>query len=119
MLCARQPAPSSSHGARSFGLWGLAALVVLIAAAVVVLILVDSSGNTPVVGNHENNTPPKSTGAPVAIEEATDYDPEGDGHEEPGTVEFAVDGNPTGTSWTTACEASQGGGGNGCVTPEN
>jgi serine/threonine protein kinase len=81
--------------------WGLAALVLLIAAVVVVLILVDSSGNAPVVGNHENSTPPKSTGSPVAIEEATDYDPEGDGHEVPETVELAVDGNPTGTSWTT------------------
>src|ERR1700744_3289768 len=81
--------------------WGLVALAIVIAAAAVVLVLVDSSGNTPVVGNHENGTPQKSTGTPVALEEATDYDPEGDGHEEPGTVEFAIDGNPTGTSWTT------------------
>jgi eukaryotic-like serine/threonine-protein kinase len=81
--------------------WGVVVLAIVIAAAVVVLILVDSSGNAPVVGNHESGTPPKATGTPVALEEATDYDPEGDGHEEPGTVEFAVDGNPTGTSWTT------------------
>jgi eukaryotic-like serine/threonine-protein kinase len=81
--------------------WGLVALVALIAAAVVVIILVDSSGNTPVVGNHESGTPQKSNGSPVALEGATDYDPEGDEHEEPGTVELAVDGNPSGTSWTT------------------
>ena len=81
--------------------WGLAALVVLIAAAVVVIILVDSSGNTPVVGKNESGTPPKSTGAPVALEEATDYDPEGDGEEDPETVELAIDGNPTGTAWST------------------
>jgi eukaryotic-like serine/threonine-protein kinase len=81
--------------------WGLAGLVALIAAVVVVLILIDSSGNAPVVGNHENGASPKSNGSPVALEEATDYDPEGDGHEEPGTVELAIDGNPTGTAWTT------------------
>lgn len=81
--------------------WGLVVLTIVIAVAVVVLIGIDSSGNTPVVGNHENGTPQKSTGTVVAIEEATDYDPEGDGHEVPETVELAVDGNPTGTSWTT------------------
>jgi hypothetical protein len=37
----------------------------------------------------------------VALEEATDYDPEGDGAEDPETVELAIDGNPTGTSWST------------------
>jgi serine/threonine protein kinase len=95
------PPAKRKLSARARWSWGLAALVLLIAAAVVVLILVDSSGNTPVVGNHETSTPQKSTGSPVALDGATDYDPEGDGHEEPGTVELAVDGNPTGTAWTT------------------
>jgi serine/threonine-protein kinase len=81
--------------------WGLIALALLIAAAVVVIIVIDSGGNTPIVGNHENGTPQKSSGSPVAIEGATDYDPEGDGHEDPETVELAVDGNPTGTAWST------------------
>jgi serine/threonine-protein kinase len=81
--------------------WWLAGLVLLIAAAVVVILLVDSSGNAPIVGNHENNTPQKSTGSPIALEGATAYDPEGDEHEEDEVEEFAVDGNPTGTSWTT------------------
>ena len=94
------PPAKRKLSARARWSWGLVALGVLIAAAVVVLILVDSSGNAPVVGNHEGNAPPKSSGVPVAIEEATDYDPEGDGHEEPGTVELAVDGNPTGTAST-------------------
>jgi serine/threonine-protein kinase len=43
----------------------------------------------------------KGKGTQVAIAEATDYDPEGDGHEDPETVSFAVDGNPTGTAWST------------------
>ena len=32
---------------------------------------------------------------------ATDYDPQGDGEEDPETVELAIDGNPTGTAWST------------------
>ena len=43
----------------------------------------------------------KPTGTPVPLESATAYDPEGDGHEEDGTEELAIDGNPTGTAWTT------------------
>jgi eukaryotic-like serine/threonine-protein kinase len=80
--------------------WAAVAVAILIAAAVVAVILLDSSGNTPVVGNHETGGT-NSSGTAVALESATAYDPEGDGHEEDGTEELAVDGNPTGTSWTT------------------
>lgn len=84
--------------------WTVIALGVLIAAVVVAIILLDSSGNTPVVGNnqqgnHEGAKP--STGEAVSLESADAYDPEGDEHEEDGSVELAIDGNPTGTSWTT------------------
>ena len=95
------PPAKRKLGARARWSWGLVALALLIAAVVVVIILVDSSGNTPVVGNHENGTPQKSTGEPVAIEEATDYDPEGDESEDPETVSLAVDGNPTTTAWSS------------------
>ena len=40
-------------------------------------------------------------GTPVAISSATDYDPQGDGEEDSATVGLAVDGNPTGTAWST------------------
>ena len=43
----------------------------------------------------------KDKGATVAIASATDYDPEGDDEEDPDEVSLAVDGNPTGTAWTT------------------
>ncbi len=95
------PPASRKLSARARWSWGLVALVALIAVAVVVIILVDSSGNTPVVGNHENGTPQKSSGTPVALDGATAYDPDGDEHEEDEIEEYAVDGNPTGTSWTT------------------
>ena len=42
----------------------------------------------------------KDKGKPVAIESATDYDPEGDGEEGRDTVELAVDGNLS-TAWSS------------------
>jgi serine/threonine-protein kinase len=79
--------------------WAAVAAVALIAAGVLVVTQLIGSGNTPIVGKNENGQ--KSTGTPVALEGATAYDPEGDGHEEDGTEELAVDGNPSETSWTT------------------
>ena len=82
--------------------WGLVVLAIVIAAAVVVadpgrLERQRAGRRQPRKRRRRRRRP----GTTVALEGATDYDPEGDGHEEPGTVEFAVDGNPTGTSWTT------------------
>jgi serine/threonine protein kinase len=77
-----------------------------IAAAIVLVIVVVSGGHSPISGkdngggnNGGNST--KSSEHPVAIEGATDYDPEGDGEEDPETVGLAVDGNPTGTAWSS------------------
>jgi eukaryotic-like serine/threonine-protein kinase len=80
--------------------WAAIAAVVLIAAGVLAATQLISNGDTPLLGKNENGGQ-KSLGAPVALESATAYDPEGDGHEEDGTEEFAIDGDPTGTSWTT------------------
>ena len=83
--------------------WAVVALAVLIAAAVVAIILLDSSGNTPLLGNNEHHNGSKGTptGKTVALDSADAYDPEGDEHEEDQTQGLAIDGNPTGTSWTT------------------
>lgn len=86
--------------------WVAIAVVALIAAAAIVVILVVSSGNSPISGksgggNGNGGNGSKSSGRQVAIEKATDYDPEGDGEEDPETVELAVDGNPTGTAWSS------------------
>ncbi|HEX4752345.1 MAG TPA: protein kinase [Solirubrobacterales bacterium] len=80
---------------------GLVVLALLIAAAVVAIILIDSSGHTPVVGNHETGGAKKPTGTAITLESAAAYDPEGDGEEENGIEEFAIDGDPTSTSWST------------------
>ncbi|MBS1893372.1 MAG: serine/threonine protein kinase [Actinobacteria bacterium] len=86
--------------------WVAIAVVALIAAAAIVVILVISSGNSPISGKsggggNGGNGGGKTTEHEVAIESATDYDPEGDGEEDPETVGLAVDGNPTGTAWSS------------------
>jgi eukaryotic-like serine/threonine-protein kinase len=43
----------------------------------------------------------KDKGTPIAVSSATDYDPQGDGEEDSAEVGFAIDGNPTGTAWST------------------
>jgi tRNA A-37 threonylcarbamoyl transferase component Bud32 len=72
-------------------------LVLLAAAAVLAAVLLISSGNGPGGGGGAL----KGKGKPVAIAEASDYDPQGDGEEDPETIGFAVDGNPTGTAWSS------------------
>jgi serine/threonine-protein kinase len=72
------------------------ALLLLAAAGVVAAVFLISSGNTPGGGGAL-----KDKGKPLAIAEASDYDPQGDGEEDPETVSLAVDGNPTGTAWSS------------------
>jgi eukaryotic-like serine/threonine-protein kinase len=72
-------------------------LLLLAAAGVLAAVLLSSSGNGPGGGGGAL----KGKGKPVALSGASDYDPEGDGEENPEEVGFAVDGNPTGTAWST------------------
>ena len=97
------PAANRKLSSRARISWVVVVLAMVIVAAVVAIILLDSSGNAPIVGNNEHNGGGKttSTGQAVALESAHAYDPEGDEHEEDQTQELAIDGNPTGTSWTT------------------
>jgi eukaryotic-like serine/threonine-protein kinase len=80
--------------------WAAIALIVVVGAGALAATQLISSGDTPLVGKNENGHQGPA-GAPLALESATAYDPEGDGHEEDQTEEFAIDGNPTETSWTT------------------
>jgi eukaryotic-like serine/threonine-protein kinase len=76
--------------------WAAIALLVLIAAGALLAVQLISSGNSPGGGGGAL----KGKGTPVAISSATDYDPEGDGQENPQTVQYAVDGNLE-TAWST------------------
>jgi serine/threonine-protein kinase len=76
--------------------WSWAAILLLALLAAGVLFAVFFIGNGGGGGGAL-----KDKGSTVAIASATDYDPQGDGEEDPSTVTLAVDGNPTGTAWST------------------
>jgi eukaryotic-like serine/threonine-protein kinase len=76
--------------------WLLIALLVLLAAAVLGALQLIGNGNGPGGGGAL-----KGKGSTVAVSGATDYDPEGDGQEDPETVSLAVDGNPSTTAWSS------------------
>jgi eukaryotic-like serine/threonine-protein kinase len=84
---------SSGRGRRS---WLAIALIVLAAGAVLLAVQLIGSGNGPGGGGAL-----KGKGSPVALAEAADYDPQGDESEDPETVSFAVDGDPTSTAWSS------------------
>jgi eukaryotic-like serine/threonine-protein kinase len=73
------------------------ALLLLVFAGAIAAVVLISSGNGPGGGGGAL----KGKGKPVAISSASDYDPQGDGEEDPETVSLAVDGNPTGTAWSS------------------
>jgi serine/threonine-protein kinase len=99
--------PPAKRKLSSRATWSWVAIlaVIMIAAAVLLATQLIGSGNSPISGNANNGGNGggggKTAEHEVAIEGATDYDPEGDGHEDPETVELAVDGNPTGTAWSS------------------
>jgi eukaryotic-like serine/threonine-protein kinase len=95
VLEAVPPAKRKLSGRARWSWLGILALLV-IAAAVLGVVQLISSGGGPGGGGAL-----KGKGSPVALESATDYDPKGDGEEDPEAVGFAVDGNPTGTAWTS------------------
>jgi len=79
--------------------WAAIALLVLAAAGAIAATQLISSGNSPVGGGGGGGV--KAKGTPVEITEAAAYDPQGDGEEGDSTIGLAVDGNPTGTAWST------------------
>jgi eukaryotic-like serine/threonine-protein kinase len=90
--------PPTERKLSSGGRWSRIALLLLVlafAGAVAAVVLI-SSGDGPGGGGAL-----KDKGSPVALAEASDYDPQGDGEEDPEAVSLALDGNPTGTSWSS------------------
>ena len=91
--------PPAERKLSSDGRWSrlwLALLVLAFAGAVAAVILI-SSGNGPGGGGGALS----DKGSPLPLAEASDYDPQGDGEEDPEAVSLAIDGNPTGTAWSS------------------
>ncbi len=81
----------SGPGRRS---WAAILLLVLVAGGALLAVQLISSGGG-------GGGALKDKGATVAISSATDYDPQGDEEEDPETISLTVDGNPTGTAWSS------------------
>jgi hypothetical protein len=88
------PAPKRKLSGRTRWSWTAIALLILIAGGA--LLAVGLIG-----GGAGGGGALKDKGSTVAIASATDYDPQGDEEEDPSTVSLTVDGNPTGTAWST------------------
>jgi eukaryotic-like serine/threonine-protein kinase len=91
--------PETERKLAGGGRWSLLAVIALalVAAAVLAAVLLISSGNGPGGGGGAL----KDKGKPVAISGVSDFDPLGDGEEGPDTVNLAIDGNPSGTAWSS------------------
>ena len=96
--------PPTERKLSSGGRWSRVALALLalaFAGAVAAVILI-SSGNGPGGGGGALS----DKGSPLPLAEASDYDPQGDGEEGPEEVSLAIDGNPTGTAWSSEVHSS-------------
>ena len=90
------PPPRRKLGGRNRVSVAAVLLVLGVAAAAVAAVILISGGN---VG--DGNEAAAVSGERVALQDATDFDPFGDTSEHGEEAELAIDGNPTGTSWTT------------------
>jgi hypothetical protein len=88
------PPPKRKLSGRARWSWAAIVGLLLVGGASLLVVKLISDG----IGGGGAN---KGKGSEVAISSATDYDPEGDGHEVGSKVELAVDGDPTGTAWET------------------
>jgi eukaryotic-like serine/threonine-protein kinase len=96
VLEAVPPAQRKLSGERRWSRLALTLLLLFFAGAIAAVVLI-SSGNGPGGGGGAL----EDKGKPIPLSEASDYDPQGDGEEDPSTVSLAIDGNPTGTSWSS------------------
>jgi hypothetical protein len=90
--------PPTERKLSSGGRWSRIALLLLLlafAGAVAAVVLI-SGGGGPGGGGAL-----KDKGSPVALAEASDYDPQGDEEEDPEAVGLALDGDPTSTAWSS------------------
>ncbi len=88
------PPPKRKLSGRARWSWAAILALLLVAGGALLAVQLISSG----IGGGGAN---EGKGKPVALSSAIDYDPQGDGEEVGSKVEFAVDGNPSGTAWET------------------
>ncbi|HXV06024.1 MAG TPA: protein kinase [Solirubrobacterales bacterium] len=88
------PPPKRKLSARARWSWATILALLLVAGGTLLAVQLISSGQLGGGGAEHGK------GRPIEIGSATDYDPQGDGEENPEMVQLAVDGN-LGTAWST------------------
>jgi serine/threonine-protein kinase len=96
VLEAVQPAERKIAGGRGRWSWVAVLLFVLVIGGTLLAVKLISDKNGPGGGGALNGK-----GNTIALSSASDYDPQGDGEEDPEEVGFAIDGNPTTTAWSS------------------
>jgi serine/threonine-protein kinase len=90
------PPAQRKLSSRSRWSWAAIALLVLVGGGVLLAVQLIGNGDTPGGGGGALH----DKGTTIPLSSATDYDPEGDGKEDPETIGFAVDGNLS-TAWSS------------------
>jgi len=90
------PPPKRKLSGRTRWSWLAIALLALVAVGAIAAVALISGGDLGGGGSEA-----KQSGKSVTLSSATDFDPLGDGEEDPDTIQLAVDGDPTGTGWSS------------------
>ncbi len=90
------PPAKRKLSARTRWSWAAIALLVLVGAGALLAVQLVGDGDSPGGGGGAL----KGKGSTVPLSGATDYDPQGDGREDPETIELAADGNLA-TAWSS------------------
>ncbi|MBK5218840.1 MAG: serine/threonine protein kinase [Thermoleophilia bacterium] len=90
------PPAKRKLGGRARWSWATIALIVLVGGGALLATALIGGGDAPGGGGGAL----KGKGKTIAIESATDFDPQGDGKEDPEAISLAVDGNFS-TAWTS------------------
>jgi eukaryotic-like serine/threonine-protein kinase len=78
----------------------VAGILMVLAAVVAALLVVGLGGDEGTKRERGEGPAAPPSGGEVELASATDFDPEGDDAEGSDQVDLAIDGNPSGTSWT-------------------
>jgi tRNA A-37 threonylcarbamoyl transferase component Bud32 len=93
------PPPKRKLAGRGRWSWATILVLLLVAAGALAAVAVISSGDF--FGGGGGDDGGKQGGKQVALSSATDFDPQGDSEEGPEAIGLALDGNPTGTAWSS------------------
>jgi eukaryotic-like serine/threonine-protein kinase len=95
------PPPKRKLAGRNRLSWAAIVGLLVVAAVALTAVWLISSGKLDFLDSGGGSGGAKQSGRSVELSAATDFDPAGDDEEGADTVELAVDGDPTGSAWSS------------------